>query len=128
MRLLLDAHALIWSVDDPAKLGPNAAQLLTDQSHELLISAGTIWEVSIKTGIGKLGLSFPFQQWIDQAIADLGAALLPIEIRHAAAQMTLSHHHGDPFDRLLAAQAQVDGLTILSADRVFDRYGAPRIW
>jgi PIN domain nuclease of toxin-antitoxin system len=128
MRLLLDAHTLIWSVDDPAKLGPDAAEALRDQSNELLLSAGSIWEVSIKVGLRKLELSLPFGEWMDRAVADLGVALLPISIQHAETQMQLPRHHGDPFDRLLAAQALVEELTIVSGDPVFDRYGIPRLW
>lgn len=128
MKLLLDAHALIWSVDEPSKLGQEAPQLLQDVSNELFVGAGTIWEISIKMGLGKLGLSLPFKQWTEQAIADLGAFCLPIDIRHAEAQMTLPRHHGDPFDRLLAAQAQVEDLVVISSDPIFDRYGVARRW
>lgn len=128
MKLILDAHALIWSVDKPAKLGPNAIQALGNPSNELLLSAGTLWEISIKVGLGKLVLSVPFKRWIEQAVSDLGALLVPIAIEHAEAQMHLPHHHGDPFDRLLVAQSQVEGFEIVSSDSIFDRYGAKRLW
>ena len=128
MRLLLDAHTLIWAVDDPAKLGPDATTALQAPSNDLLLSAGTIWEISIKVGLGKLSLSLPFQQWMEQAIHDLAAAVLPITIEYAAVQSGLPTHHGDPFDRLLAAQAQVENGPLVSTDAVFDQYGIQRVW
>ncbi len=128
MRLLIDTHAVIWAVDDPAKLSSPAAKAIEDPSNELLVSAGTIWEVSIKVGLGKLSLSMPFRQWMEKAIADLGLALLPINVEYAGVQAALPRHHGDPFDRLLAAQAKVEDVSLVSADGVFDLYGVKRIW
>ena len=78
MRLLLDAHTLIWAVDVPQKLGPDATTALQEPANDLLLSAGTIWEIGIKVGLGKLSLSLPFQHWMEQAIHDLGASVLPI--------------------------------------------------
>ena len=72
MRLLLDAHALIWAVDDPSKLGLQAGAAIQDEANELFVGAGTIWEISIKSGLGKLTLSMPVDQWLHKAIADLG--------------------------------------------------------
>lgn len=127
MRLLVDAHALIWAVEDPSKLGPQAATALADRTNEILVSAGTIWELSIKTGLGKLSLALPFAQWMNQAIADLGAAILPITIAHADAQSKLPGR-GDPFDRLLAAQSIVENVSIVSSDAGLDQYGVSRLW
>src|SRR5208283_4660135 len=109
-------HAVIWAVDDPAKLSSPAAKAIEDPSNELLISAGTIWEVSIKVGLEKLSLSMPFRQWMEKAIADLGLTLLPINVEYADVQAGLPRHHGDPFDRLLAAQARVENVSLVSAD------------
>ena len=128
MRLLLDTHSLIWAVDDPSKLGPEAADAVQDQGNELLLSAGSIWEASIKVGLRKLELSLPFPQWMSRAMADLGVTVLPITVEYADAQMRLPPHHGDPFDRLLAGQAKVENVSIVSGDPMFDRYGIPRLW
>jgi PIN domain nuclease of toxin-antitoxin system len=128
MRGLLDAHTLIWTVDNPSKLGPSALILVRDLSNELFVSAGTAWELSIKVGLGEMKVSRPFRPWIEQAILDLELSLLPITIPHAEAQANLPHHHGDPFDRLLIAQAFVEGMTIISVDAQFDAYGVTRIW
>lgn len=127
MKLLLDSHALIWAVDDPSKLGSQAVAALKDPTNQLHVSAATIWELSIKVGLGKLSLSLPFREWINKAIADLGASILPIEIDHADAQTQL-RGRGDPFDRLLAAQSKVENLSILSSDTDLDQYGITRLW
>jgi PIN domain nuclease of toxin-antitoxin system len=128
VRLLVDAHALIWSVDDPAQLSTRARDALADASNDLLLSTVTIWEISIKTGLGKLTLSQPFRPWIESAVHDLSATLLPISIASADVQAALPRHHNDPFDRMLIAQAQVEALTIVSRDAIFDRYATQRVW
>ena len=128
MRLLVDAHALIWAVDAPLKLGPQAVTALQDPSNDLLLSAGTIWELAIKVGLGKLSLSMPYREWMNQAITDLGMTVLPITVEYADVQSNLPRHHGDPFDRLLVAQAQVEDMALVSADPGFDPYGINRLW
>jgi PIN domain nuclease of toxin-antitoxin system len=128
VKLLLDAHTLIWAVDDPVKLGSGAVASLEDPANDLLLSAGTIWEIAIKVGLGKLSVSMPYREWINQAMLELGLAVLPITIDHADAQIDLPRHHGDPFDRLLVAQALVEKMDLVSTDDVFDQYGVHRIW
>ena len=128
MRYLVDAHSLIWALDDPSKLGATATTALQDPENELLLSAGTMWELSIKSGMAKLKLSLPFRRWMEEAIADLGLTVLPITLDHAERQAGLPFHHRDPFDRLLAAQSLVEGIPLVSADVMFDRYGVVRIW
>jgi PIN domain nuclease of toxin-antitoxin system len=126
--LLVDAHTFIWAVDDPSKLGPQALTALQDPSNDLLLSAGTIWEIAIKVGLGKLSLSMPYRQWMNQAITDMGVTVLPITVEYADVQGNLPKHHGDPFDRLIVAQAQVENMALVSADPGFDPYGINRLW
>lgn len=128
MRHLLDAHALIWASDDPSKLGRRAVAVLEDPANELVISIGTIWELSIKTGLKKLSLSLPYRQWMERALADLGLAVSAITLDFTERQMALPSHHRDPFDSLLAAQCLVDSIPLVSADSVFDQYGITRVW
>jgi len=128
VRLLLDSHTLIWSVEQPAKLGPRAVSALQDPGNDLLLGAGTIWEIAIKVGLKKLTLSLPFRAWIDKAIADLGLSILPITVEYADVQATLPNHHKDPFDRLLVAQAHVEGVPLVSSDAILDSYGITRLW
>ena len=128
MKLLIDTHTLIWAVDNPAKLGRTAAAELRNPGNALLLGAGSLWEISIKVGQKKLDLSLPFRQWMSQAITDLGLTILPITVESADVQAGLPRHHGDPFDRLLVAQALVDQVPIVSGDKQLDAYGVTRIW
>ena len=128
MRVLLDTHTVIWWVDQDHLLGAAARAAITDPANELLLSAGTIWEIAIKVALGKLSLSMPYRQWMTQAMKDLGATLLPITIEYADAQARLPLHHRDPFDRLLIAQAQVDDVPLISGDAIFDQYSIARLW
>lgn len=93
-----------------------------------MLSAATIWEISIKIGQGRLTLSLPFRQWVAQAVSDLNLTLLPITVEYADRQSRLPAHHKDPFDRLLIAQAMEDNIPLVSLDAVFDQYGVTRLW
>lgn len=128
MRLLVDAHSLIWALDDPSRLGAGAIAALQAPENDLLLGAGTIWELSIKVRLAKLTLSLPFVQWMESAIADLELTVLPISLTHAGQQAELPFYHRDPFDRLLAAQAIVENTPLVSVDVIFDQYGVTRIW
>jgi PIN domain nuclease of toxin-antitoxin system len=128
MRLLLDAHAVIWSVDAPSKLSSLAKDSIADESNELFISIATIWEISIKVGIGKLKLSLPFDAWVASANRDLGSHQLQINIEHIKRQLGLPSHHRDPFDRLLIAQSITEGYTLVTADQAFESYGIDVLW
>jgi len=128
VRLLLDTHTLLWSVDDLSKLSAVALAAIKDPASDRLLSAATIWELAIKVGLGKMGLSLPYRQWMAKAITDLKLSVLPITVEYAEKQTTLPPHPKDPFDRLLVAQALVDGIAVVSVDAVFDLYGVPRIW
>jgi PIN domain nuclease of toxin-antitoxin system len=128
MRLLLDSHALIWYVDQDHLLTALAHAAITDPANDLLLSAATVWELAIKTGQKKLTLSLPYRQWMDKAIADLGLSILPVTVVYAERQANLPPHHKDPFDRLIIAQALVEGITVVCADPAFDAYGVTRLW
>jgi PIN domain nuclease of toxin-antitoxin system len=128
VRLLIDAHSLIWALDDPSRLSVVAASALQDPANQLLLGTGTVWELSIKVGLKKLALSLPLRPWLEKAITDLGLNLLPITLDHAERQAMLPFHHRDPFDRLLAAQAMIEKVSIVSADAILDQYGIHRVW
>jgi len=128
VKLLLDTHTLLWAVDDPAQLGAQAVTELQDLTNELLLSAGSVWELAIKVGAKKLELSTPFRQWILHAISDLGLTILPNSVEYANVQTELPFHHKDPFDRLLVAQALYEQIPIVSIDPQLDAYGVTRIW
>jgi PIN domain nuclease of toxin-antitoxin system len=128
VRFLVDTHSLIWTMDDPQRLSLMAAATIPDPVHQPLLSAATIWELSIKVGQGRISLSFPYRQWMDRAIADLKLTILLVTVEYADRQSTMPPHHKDPFDRLMIAQALVEGIPIVSADPALDPYGVTRIW
>jgi PIN domain nuclease of toxin-antitoxin system len=127
--LLLDTHVLLWSVLEPTKISPRGRQLLDDEANQALVSIASLWEIAIKVSLGKIVVhGGSFEETIQAGLADTAATLLPIELAHLARLVTLPHHHRDPFDRLLVAQALTEGISLLSADQDLDAYGAPRIW
>jgi PIN domain nuclease of toxin-antitoxin system len=128
MRLLVDSHALLWALDNVSRLSRPAVTASQDPANDLLLSAATLWEIAIKVGIRKLTLSVPYRQWMAKAITDLALTILPITVDYADVQATLPWHHRDPFDRLVIAQAQTEGISLVSADPQFDAYGISRIW
>jgi PIN domain nuclease of toxin-antitoxin system len=125
---LLDTHALFWCADDPTRLSPAAAAAIQDLGNDRLLSAPTVWELAIKFGQGKITLSLPYRGWMEKAIADLKLQILPISVAYAERQSSLPRHHNDPFDRLLIAQALLDGIPIVSSDAALDAYGVNRLW
>ena len=128
MKLLLDTHALLWFVWDHANLSENARNLMNDPDNELLLSTGTIWEIAIKVGLNKLTLAEPYEDFMNRAIADNDLAVLETSVKHAAVLTTLPFHHRDPFDRLIIAQAMVEGIAVVSGDAAFDAYPVTRLW
>ncbi len=128
MRLILDTHIWLWMVAEPERFSPESAALLQDGSNELLLSAASSFEIAIKFALGKLSLPAPPQEYVPAQIARTGVASLAIEHAHALAVAGLPPHHRDPFDRLLIAQAQMEGLTIVTVDRRIGVYDVPIRW
>jgi PIN domain nuclease of toxin-antitoxin system len=122
MRLLLDTHAFLWLRTSPARLSGAAREALVNPENELYLSVVSTWELAIKEARGKLGFARPFEVVVSEMIAATGASELAVERRHALRVAQLPLLHRDPFDRMLIAQAQVEGLTILTADPHFSRY------
>lgn len=128
MRLLLDTHTLLWSAENDAQLSGPAAALILDPANEKLVSPASYWEIAIKISRGKYALSKPYEDFMHEAIDMNGFGYLHIEPRHTATLTTLPFHHRDPFDRLLVAQAMVEGIPIVSCDATLDSYGITRLW
>jgi PIN domain nuclease of toxin-antitoxin system len=123
-RALVDTHALLWWLaDDPALPAP-ARAVLTDPSNELLVSAASIWEIAIKRSLGKL----PAPDELLEVIAQEGFIFLAVSPWHAWRVAALPHHHTDPFDRLLIAQALTEGIPIVTGDPAFAPYGVGVRW
>lgn len=123
MRLLFDTHLVLWALEGSRRLPPAARALLEDESHDHWVSAASLWEIAIKTSLGKLALSRPVGE-LEAAIRKAGFRELSITMAHAA---QVSHDDGglrDPFDRLLLAQCEVDSFRLVSADQALaDRPG-----
>ncbi|QDV74399.1 type II toxin-antitoxin system VapC family toxin [Botrimarina mediterranea] len=128
MKLLLDTHTLLWLVEGDAKLTERAADVVADSEAELFLSPASCWELGIKVGLGKIQLQEPLVDYLHDAVRLYELTVLPIGFAHVARVATLPHHHKDPFDRLLVAQALENGLTLLSGDKQLDAYGVARIW
>ncbi|AYU89129.1 MULTISPECIES: type II toxin-antitoxin system VapC family toxin [Serratia] len=118
-RLLLDTHALLWWLIDDACLGVNAKRQIADPGNAVYVSAASIWEISIKQALGKLALP----EDIFAIIEAEDFLSLPMDAFHCQQAGQLPPYHQDPFDRMLIAQAQAEGLTLISADAVFPQYG-----
>jgi PIN domain nuclease of toxin-antitoxin system len=128
VRLLLDTHALIWwLLGDPA-LSRNAVAGIADDDNGVFISAVSAWEISAKYRIGKLPAAAMFAADVAGAAASQGFDELPINLQHGQLAGSLPGPHRDPFDRMLAAQALLAGLVLVSNETVFDRYGVRRLW
>lgn len=128
MKLLLDTHALLWFLGGSDRLSAPARTTIEDLSHTRLFSVAGAWEAAIKVSLGKLCLDVPFTRLIPGELHANAIDLLPIRPEHIVAVTNLPFHHRDPFDRMLVAQAMVEGATLVSADAVLDAYGIPRIW
>ena len=128
MRVLIDSHALIWYVEQDNLLSLASHAAISDPANDLLLSAGSIWEIGIKVGLGKIVLTQPFKTWMNQAVSDLHVTVLPLSVEYVDVQSNLPKHHGDPFDRLIVAQSIVEQVSIISADANLDAYGITRIW
>ena len=118
MRLLLDTHVFLWAITGAARLKP-ASRRKIEAAAVVYVSAASIWEIAIKAALGRIEADVPA---LTDAIAESGFAELPVRAQHAARVASLPLHHGDPFDRLLVAQALTEPLRLVTADAVLARY------
>jgi PIN domain nuclease of toxin-antitoxin system len=128
LRVLLDTHSWLWMRAEPERLSEASRQLLRNPESELFFSAASAWEIAIKFAAGKLRLPQPPVAFVVQRLAEDRLGALPILHAHALHAGELPPHHRDPFDRLLVAQARIEGLTLLTADRELAKYDVPIHW
>ena len=128
MKLLLDTQCWLWWFSEPEKLNEEAIEQIVTETNEIWFSVASVWEIGIKVAIGKLPLPEPTEDYISTRMTQLGARMLEITAIHALQTASLPLHHRDPFDRMLIAQAQIEDMTIASADSMFDRYQVSLIW
>ena len=125
MRYLVDTHVWLWMLTAPDRIRGKATGVIGDGSSALLLSAASSWEIAIKYAIGRLPLPEAPETYVPSRMRATGLESLPISHTHALRVAGLPRHHDDPFDRLLVAQAQLEGLTIVTADAAFERYDVP---
>jgi len=123
VSLLLDTHVFLWWREASGRIGEDARRAIA-QAEIVYVSAASAWEVAIKVALGKLDIPGP----LESAVQESEFEQLPITFAHASRLAGLYAHHGDPFDRMLVAQAATEGLTIVTHDRKLAPYGVPTIW
>src|SRR5579862_2735366 len=124
MKLLLDTHLLLWAAGEPKRLSKSARTLIDNPDNELLFSAASLWEVAIKRGLGRKDFKVD-ARLLRRGLLDNGYTELPIISDHIVAIESLPSIHNDPFDRILVAQATVEGGMLLTLDAVVLRYPGP---
>jgi len=127
MKALMDTHTFIWWDSDLSRLSARALAVLQDPATLALLSVVSVWEILIKSQLGKLSLRLQLDQILAEQIGN-GLQILQVTLEHALGLEALPDVHKDPFDRLLIAQARVEGATLLSADAVFARYPVSVLW
>lgn len=128
MRILLDTQAFLWMLSGAGDLSSRARKHVVDADNDLYLSLASIWEIAIKSSIGKLRIAEPIETFLPAQMRANDIEQLGITFRHVARVAVLPFHHRDPFDRLLVCQAAEEKLTLISSDPIFDRYKIPRIW
>ncbi|HXC26779.1 MAG TPA: type II toxin-antitoxin system VapC family toxin [Stellaceae bacterium] len=128
MRILLDTHVLLWWLSGNEVLSMPARAAIADDGNETFVSAVSVWEIAIKYKQGRLPTASSLIGDIDGTIVRHGFYAIPITMQDGERAGDLALHHKDPFDRMLIAQALTHSLTLISNERLFDRYGVARLW
>ena len=128
MRLLLDTHAFIWLDNDAAKLPSTLIDRFKGVETSKVLSTVVPWEMRIKASLGKLELRDDLEKIIDEQVQRNRFSVLPITLEHVYELRVLPHHHRDPFDRLLIAQARVESCTLVTSDAKMSLYDVPVVW
>jgi PIN domain nuclease of toxin-antitoxin system len=128
VKVLLDTHTLIWASLSRASLSPEASAVIANPENEILVSAASAWEIATKVRLGKFPDAVPFERRFLDAVNEAGYLLLPIDAETALRAGRFTGTHGDPFDRILAAQALALDIPVISLDAKLDQFGIRRIW
>lgn len=128
MRALIDTSTFLWSISDSDRLSANARQCIADLENEIFLSVASLWEIAIKTSLGKLELLLPFNQLFPSQLEQNAITVLPIEIQHLSKTIDLPFHHRDPFDRLIIAQSLAEQMPVITKDTAFSQYSIQLIW
>lgn len=126
--MIIDTHVLLWAFTGDARLPRAIRTLVDDESAVIYVSAASAWEITTKFRLGKLPSSAPIAHDVERFVVVEGFRPLDVTMQHAQQAGALPGDHGDPFDRMLAAQAQIENMPIISGDRVFNGFGVRRLW
>ncbi len=128
MKLLLDTHTFIWLDSNTARLSQYVRDLCQDQNNSLILSVVSVWEMQIKSQLGRLKLKLPLVELVKSQQKTNQIEVLPVRLEHALELDKLPLHHKDPFDRLLVAQANIEDAVLLSKDEAFAKYSVKTVW
>jgi PIN domain nuclease of toxin-antitoxin system len=128
MKVLLDTNVFLWIISDDARLSSGAREVFLDEGTDPLLSMASVWEIMIKASLHKLDLPLRSGQFIKEQLRVTACTVLDITVDHCAMVRSLPFHHKDPFDRLIAAQALVERIPVLSADHAIARYGVKNLF
>jgi PIN domain nuclease of toxin-antitoxin system len=127
MSTLLDTHAFIWFLNGDSEMSEKLKAIIADGSNKCYLSIASIWEIAIKISINKLRIKGEFNQ-ITEFLAENDIAILPINFGHILRLIQLPYHHRDPFDRIIAAQALTESMSVGTKDNIIEKYGVKVIW
>jgi PIN domain nuclease of toxin-antitoxin system len=122
MKILLDTQVFLWFIMGSERLSEAHRVLIEEGDNQCCISIASLWEIAIKVSLSKLELSFSFDSLVEEHIERNGLSLLPLETSHLKQLLALPHHHRDPFDRMIIAQAIAEDLSVISSDPLFQKY------
>jgi len=129
MTFLFDTHALLWAILASRRLSPRASQIVGDHANDAVVSAASAWEIATKVRLGRLPQAAVLERDFEEVVTKLsGYRVIPITVEHALRAGRLPGAHGDPFDRMIAAQALAMDIPVLSVDAKLDAFGVRRIW
>lgn len=124
MKLLVDTHTFLWLMESPEKLSERASDVCFDPTNSLYLSAASLWEIQIKSQLGKLDLGMPLSDIVEAEVTNGPFGFLPIRADHVLAVGDLPTHHNDPFDRMLIAQARSENMEFVTADGIMQQYAS----
>ena len=128
MKYLIDTQTLLWIATDDPKLSQEAKRIYLDSGNEIFLSMASIWELAIKSSLGKITFEKTLEKFVDEQVKGNDIQILNIELLHVLRIEQLPFHHRDPFDRLLISQSIENNLPIIGTNSVFDKYEVERIW
>lgn len=128
MRTLLDTSAFLWFISGSDRLSDTARNHIADMDNDLVLSIASLWEIAIKTSLGKLELAKPFEQLIPDQLEQNAIRILPMTLHHLSTVAHLEFHHRDPFDRLIIAQGITERLPVITSDTIFRKYPVEVMW